>query len=224
MEDGREKYAEGTELEGTVRRLADFGMFIELEPGIEALAPASEFPPERMGWQAAFEPGQTGKWKVLSIQPKRRRIALRPIGADGAAEDPVVEAGAEFKGRVQRVEKFGVFVWLGPGRVGLMPNIWTGAPRGTDIASRYPVGEEVEVKVIEVEEDANRIRLARKGVDTDAIQTPRREKRVREDDPASKARRPHRTEGGPVSDSAKGSFGASLADKLKAALDGGKSQ
>ena len=43
----------------------------------------------------------------------------------------------ELKGKVQRIERYGVFVWLGPGAVGLMPNALTGTPPGTDLARRF---------------------------------------------------------------------------------------
>ncbi len=216
-----EKYAPEGEVRGVVRRHADFGAFVELEPGVEALAPASEFPPSRLGWQTEAPVGEERAWRVISVQPKRRRIALRPADVD--APELKLEPGAELAGRVQKVESFGVFVWLGPGTVGLMPNVLTGAPRGADMQARFPVGEPVEVTLVDIEDGGRKLRLAKKGVDPKAPPgRPRQDGPQRTDDPAFRPRRPQRIEGPPVSDGVKGSFGTSLADKLKAALDGDK--
>jgi small subunit ribosomal protein S1 len=204
---------------GTVRRLTDFGAFVELVPGVEALAPASEFPPSPKGWRDGLEQDQTGDWLVLSVDPKQRRISLTPP-VDGQDLDalPPLEEGSTYKGRVQRVERFGVFVWLGPGRVGLMPNAWSGTERGEDLTRRFPVGDEIEVDLVELSGDGKRIRLAKKGVEAHptgpAERGERRPKAGRQrrngprPEPVDREAPPAEQEG----------FGSVLADKLRAAL------
>jgi small subunit ribosomal protein S1 len=187
---------------GTVQRVADFGAFVELAPGVEALAPASEFPPTAGGWKQGLEAGTQRQWHVLSVDAKARRVSVTPPG-EAAAADPLT-VGLELAGQVQRVERYGVFVWLAPGRVGLMPRAMTGAPEGADLRRRFRIGDRVEVTVVEIDEDGRRIRLTKKGV---------------------KPRSEH-TNGAPVpepeatssQDEAPASFGTSLADKLRAAL------
>ncbi|HKQ62578.1 MAG TPA: S1 RNA-binding domain-containing protein, partial [Candidatus Polarisedimenticolaceae bacterium] len=157
-----DRFHAGQVCPGRVKRLASFGAFVELEPGVEALAPASEFPPAEGGWCHGLEPEQLRDWRVLSVDPAQRRISLMP-DVPGLPAEIAVEPGRQLRGRIQRVESYGVFVWLGPGRVGLMPSALSDTPRGTDLARRFPVGSELEVEVAELGEDG-RIRLARPGV------------------------------------------------------------
>jgi len=154
------RYQPGSAHPGIVRRLAEFGAFVEMSPGVEALAPADCFPPAADGWQRGIEEGQSRTWRVVSVDSRRRRMSVQPIPeglADSAPAAP--EPGSRIRGRVQRAEKFGVFVWLGPGRVGLVPSSHTGTRKGTDLARAFPVGREIEVEVLEADAQARRIRL-----------------------------------------------------------------
>jgi len=204
---------------GTIRRLTDFGAFVELLPGVEALAPASEFPPSRSGWKDGLEPGQAGDWLVLSVDQGQRRISLtQPVSGMDVENLPALAEGATYKGKVQRIEKFGVFVWLGPGRVGLMPNVWSGTERGEDLSRRFPVGDEIEVDLVELSGDGKRLRLAKKGVEAKPSgpgngagrQGPRGRQRRNGPDQVPRERIG-------VQDD-QGAFGTVLADKLRAAL------
>ncbi len=204
------KFRPGQTHPGVVRRITQFGAFVELEPGVEALAPASEFPPSPQGWKEGLEVGRLLDWLVLSVDGRHRRISLTtPVHGFDAEKMRPLEIGAMLSGRVQRVEDYGVFVWLGPGRVGLMPNALSGAPRGTDMRKRFRPGEEIEVEVRELEDDGRRIRLAKKGVSDVAERPPRRQRK-----PAADAPAPRR----PPTSPEPTSFGTSLADKLREAL------
>ncbi|HEX5043582.1 MAG TPA: S1 RNA-binding domain-containing protein, partial [Candidatus Polarisedimenticolaceae bacterium] len=57
-----------------------------------------------------------------------------------------------------------VFVYLAPGRTGLIPMAETGLSREADLAKTFPLGADVEVEVLEVEPDGRRMRLSRKAV------------------------------------------------------------
>jgi small subunit ribosomal protein S1 len=197
-----EKFPVGSVHPGKIVRLADFGAFVEMAPGLEALAPASEFPPSPRGWKEALEVGSTRDWHVLSVNPKERRFSITLPGEGGEA--PSVEVGGTFPGKVQRVENYGVFVWLAPGLVGLMPRAWTGTPPGTEMARRFTIGDSVEVTVVEIADGGRRIRLTRKGVEPEQ-QQPRPKQAPREDYK-------------PPQDESQEAFGTSLADKLRAAL------
>jgi small subunit ribosomal protein S1 len=204
---------------GTVRRLTDFGAFVELLPGVEALAPGSEFPPSRLGWRNGLELDQTGDWLVLSVDPGQRRISVTsPVEGMDFESLPPLEEGKTYKGKVQRVERFGVFVWLGPGRVGLMPNIWSGTERGDDLTRRFPVGDEIEVDLVELSGDGKRIRLAKKGVEARAAGSGYGESRQ------PRTGRHSKNGPKPIAEERIGAqtdqegFGSILADKLRAAL------
>ena len=200
-------YEVGQVLIGRVTRVTEFGAFVELEPGIEALAHVSTFAPtgRSQGWKASVTPGTTGAFEIVSIDLDRKRIgvALVPEGSSRAAGAPpasdAIVPGARLRGKVERHERFGVFVFLAPGRTGLLPLSETGVPREADLKKAFPVGAEVDVIVLEIDATGRRIRLSVK-----AIQDAQEAAEVRE--------YTQREDAGPVE-----GFG-SLADKLRGAL------
>jgi small subunit ribosomal protein S1 len=72
-----------------------------------------------------------------------------------------VVVGAVLTGSVDRVEPFGVFVRLGPGQTGLVPNAELATARGADPRKAFPVGSEMKVFVLAIEEGGRRVRLSR---------------------------------------------------------------
>jgi small subunit ribosomal protein S1 len=87
-----ERYEVGQVKAGRVTRIADFGAFVELEPGVEALAHASTFAPTgrgQQGWSSAVAPGMSGAFEILTIDAEQRRIgvALVPEGSTRAVTD-----------------------------------------------------------------------------------------------------------------------------------------
>jgi small subunit ribosomal protein S1 len=167
-----ENYAIGQVRTGRVTRLTEFGAFVELEPGIEGLAHVSTFAPtgRSQGWSSQAAPGTTGAFEILSIDLEKKRIgvALLPEGSAraGATARSQLEIvpGARLTGKVERHEKFGVFVFLAPGRSGLIPMSETGVAKEADIARTFPIGADVEVVVLEVDPSARRIRLSAKAI------------------------------------------------------------
>jgi small subunit ribosomal protein S1 len=156
---------------GRVTRVTEFGAFVELEPGVEALAHASTFAPtgKPEGWAKLVPPGSTAAFEILSIDPEKKRIgvALVPEGstrADARLSQTALVPGSRLKGKVERHENFGVFVFLAPGRTGLIPMSETGVAKDADIARAFPIGADVDVIVLEVDPAARRIRLSAKAV------------------------------------------------------------
>jgi small subunit ribosomal protein S1 len=166
-----EKYRSGQVVAGRVTRIADFGAFIELEPGVEGLAHASTFPPtgRRDGWKESVRSGASVTIEILNLDVERKRIgvavveegSVREARAGGRAE---IVPGARLVGKVERHEKYGVFVFLAPGRTGLLPLEEAGVDREGDLKKLLPVGSEVEVMVLESDPSSRRIRLSRKAV------------------------------------------------------------
>jgi small subunit ribosomal protein S1 len=193
---------------GRVTRIAEFGAFVELEPGVEGLAHASTFPPtgRAKGWAASVASGMTAPFEILVIDLEKKRIgvALVPEGSsranNAAASQAEIVAGAHVSGKVERLEKFGVFVFLAPGRTGLIPMSETGIAKDGDVPKAFPIGADVEVVVLEVDPTGRRIRLSAK-----AVQDAREAEEVREHSEREDAA------------SAAEGFG-SLADKLRGAL------
>lgn len=69
-----------------VTRVADFGAFVELEPGVEALAHASTFAPAARAddWKKSVPVGSTGAFEILSIDSAQKRIGVAPV-AEGSS-------------------------------------------------------------------------------------------------------------------------------------------
>ena len=165
-------YEAGQVRAGRVTRVTEFGAFVELEPGVEALAHASTFAPtgRSAGWRSQVAAGSTGDFEILSVDPDKKRIgvALLPDGsARASAGRPSsfeIVPGARLTGTVERHEKFGVFVFLAPGRTGLIPLGETGIAKEADIVKAFPIGSAVPVVVLEVDPQGRRIRLSAKAV------------------------------------------------------------
>jgi small subunit ribosomal protein S1 len=75
---------------GRVTRVAEFGAFVELEPGVEALAHASTFgPTERsQGWSALVAPGMTGAFEIVTIDLEKKRIGVALVPEGSARAGP----------------------------------------------------------------------------------------------------------------------------------------
>jgi len=204
----QEAYAVGQVRAGRVTRLAEFGAFVELEPGIEGLAHASTFAPtgKAGGWTRSISVGTTANFEVLTIEPDKKRIGLALVpegsarGATPSVAPSAIAPGARITGKVERHEKFGIFVFLAPGRTGLMPLSETGLAFGADVSKAFPVGSDVEVVVLEVDAAGRRIRVSHKAVESAAEAQELRDYTARTQADSS------------------ASFG-SLADKLRGALD-----
>jgi small subunit ribosomal protein S1 len=91
---------------GRVTRVAEFGAFVELEPGVEGLAHASTFgPTERsQGWSALVAPGMTGAFEILTIDLEKKRIGVALL-PEGSARAGVGDATEQHE--VAPVEGFG---------------------------------------------------------------------------------------------------------------------
>lgn len=76
-----ETYAIGQVRTGRVTRLAPFGAFVELEPGVEALAHASTFAPtgRANAWTQQVPPGSSGVFEILSVDVEKKRIGVAPV-------------------------------------------------------------------------------------------------------------------------------------------------
>lgn len=149
---------------GRMLRFTEFGVFIELLPGVDGLLHMSEIPRSRQGaMREAAAGGAEITVMIVSIDGEKHRIGLALAPEDAAAGDRVesrVAIGAVLTGSVERVEAFGVFVRLGPGQMGLVPNAELGTARGADHRKVFPVGTELKVLVLAIEEGGRRIRLS----------------------------------------------------------------
>lgn len=152
-------------VKGRIVRAMDFGVFVELLPGVDGLLHLSEVPRSQQGQvKEAAAAQEEITVMILSIDPEKKRISLA-LAPEGAAPGEQVESsvtvGSVLTGAVERVEPFGVFVRLGPGQTGLIPNAEMGTQRGADHRRDFSPGTEVKVLVLGIEENGRRIRLSR---------------------------------------------------------------
>ena len=111
----RAKYEVGQVRTGRVTRLAQFGAFVELEPGVEGLAHASTFAPtgQAGGWSRSVPVGTTATFEVLGIDVEKKRIGLalvpegsgRSAGTETALDAPEAEAVREYAEREDAAPK-----------------------------------------------------------------------------------------------------------------------
>lgn len=163
----------GKVLQGTVTRMADFGAFVRLGPGLEGLLHISELGGKIAHPSALLKVGQSLNVVVRSVDATQRRIALVPapdglaLGAESTG--PRFEVGAIVTGSVDRVEPYGVFVQISgtSGRAGrgLIPNAELGTPRGSDTRKLFPAGKALTAKVLETGD--GRLRLSIRAVEAD---------------------------------------------------------
>ena len=150
---------------GRALRATEFGVFVQLLPGVDGLLHTSEIPRHRAGaMREAVAAGAEIAVMIVSVDPAKRRVALAlaPEGAAvGEQMESAVAVGAVLPGTVDRVEPFGVFVRLGPGQTGLVPNAELGTARGADHRKMFPAGSELKVLVLAIEDGGRRIRLSR---------------------------------------------------------------
>ncbi len=149
-------------------RVQPFGAFVELAPGVDGLVHVSTLDDPRIqDARRAFEEGQSLDVTVVSVDPSRKRIGLVPSDRvqDGSGTGPVsLSPGSLVTGTVERVEHYGIFLRL-PGATeagrsprGLVPREEIrDAP--DDLRSRFPMGQEVRVQVLEPDEKG-RLRLS----------------------------------------------------------------
>ena len=158
----------GTIVEGKVMRLAPFGAFVEVCPGIEGLVHLSE-----MSWtkrvnrpDEVVKPGDMVQVKIKEINAESHRVSL---SLREAQDDPWADvetrfpAGSTVQGTVESQSKFGLFVCLAPGVTGLLPEA---IMRATKTAAQFQKLEKdapVTLEVQRVDPVARRITLVPEG-------------------------------------------------------------
>jgi small subunit ribosomal protein S1 len=171
------RYPQGTRLFGKVTNIADYGAFVEIEPGIEGLVHVSE-----MDWTnknvspaKVVTLGDETEVMVLEIDEEKRRISL---GMKQCKANPweefssTVKRGDKVKGPVKSITDFGVFVGLTAGIDGLvhLSDLSWNEP-GEAAVRNYKKGQEVEALVLAVDVERERISLGIKQLDGDPFAT-----------------------------------------------------
>jgi len=183
-----EKYPNGTVIEGQVRNLANYGAFVEIEPGIDGLLHVSD-----ISWtkkvthpNEVFKKGDVLRCVVLDVDQEKQRVAL---GLKQLTEDPWLHAipdaykpGMVVRGKVTKITNFGVFVELENDLEGLLHISELADHKVENPQDVVKPGDEVDVKILRVDIDDRKIGLSLKRAqwgDASGADAPREEKAER---------------------------------------------
>ena len=158
-----DKLEEGIVIHGIVRRLTDFGAFVDLG-GVDGLIHITDLSWGRVKHPSdVVKPNQEVDVKILSLDKDRDRIQLgykqmQPRPWDNAAEK--YPEGSIVQGKVVRITDFGAFVELEPGLDGLVHISQCARTRIAKVEDAVQVGQTVNVKVLSVDPEKKRISLS----------------------------------------------------------------
>ena len=158
-------YPSGMRLEGKVKSLTNFGAFVEIEEGIDGLVHISDMSWTRRIREASemFKKGDTIPVVVTDIDKKRRRISLSHKAAFDNPWPKLSEmyaVGTEVHGAVSRVLERGVVVSLDSDVDGFVPLSQLGIESIQTPSQSFDIGQELPLKVIELDEDQKKIVLS----------------------------------------------------------------
>ncbi|WP_130859865.1 30S ribosomal protein S1 [Gracilibacillus phocaeensis] len=164
---------EGQEIDGTVQRITDFGVFVDIG-GIDGLVHISQLAHSHVDKASdVVSEGDTLKVKVLSIDKEKERISLshkatQPGPWDGIEEK--IQVNDVVEGTVRRLVSFGAFVEVLPGVEGLVHISQIATEHIGTPGEVLSVGQQVQVKVLEVSEEEKRISLSMKEIEEEKSQ------------------------------------------------------
>jgi len=163
-----QKYPVGTIIDGTVRNLANYGAFIEIEPGIDGLLHVSDISwTEKIAHpNEKFKKGDEVKCVVLEIDQEKQRVAL---GVKQLSEDPwlnqipdAYKPGMVVHGKVTKITNFGVFVELEDGLEGLLHISELSDQKVENPQDVVKTDQAVDVKILRVDIEERKIGLSLK--------------------------------------------------------------
>jgi small subunit ribosomal protein S1 len=169
-------FEEGEIIRGKVSKLADFGAFVEVAPGVDGLVHISEISYERVPHPSKFlREGDEVDVLVMGIDRQTHRISLSIKEAtikkrmeEGEGSDKVrLEVGQVLRGIVEDSKPYGLFVrlpQLGLKVRGLLPMEELRDSEKRDVKRKFPKGQEIQVEIISIDEQG-RIRLSQKVIE-----------------------------------------------------------
>ncbi len=160
-----ENYPVGSELEGEIKNITEFGLFVGLPGEIDGMVHLSDLDWNRPGEEAIqdYEKGQVIKVKLLEVDVEKERISL---GVKQLESDPFESAsegirkGSSVTGTVTEVNDNGVELELADGATGFIRKAELSRDRAEQRPDRFAVGEKVDAKVTTVDKKTRRINLS----------------------------------------------------------------
>jgi len=155
----------GSEIEGEIKNITEFGLFIGLAGEIDGMAHFSDLDWERPGEEAIsdYTKGDNVKAKVLDIDPEKERISL---GIKQLTEDPFTTGAATIrKGiivttTVTKLLETGIEVTVGESMAGFIRKSELSRDRSEQRSDRFAVGEKVDAKVTQIDQKNRKVTLS----------------------------------------------------------------
>jgi small subunit ribosomal protein S1 len=171
----KEKYSVGSRHKGKVARLQPFGAFIELEPGIDGLIHTADLSLKAIEHpQEVVKVGDEIEVIVASCDPHSHKIGLHPAPPPGEEVEvrQRVQPHKVVKVAVAQITEGGLVVRVlgvtGRGARGFIPAGHTGTPRGSDLRKEFPLGTQLDAKILEIDPRRGEAKLSIRAVKEDA--------------------------------------------------------
>lgn len=162
----------GQEVQGTIKRVTDFGAFVDIGVGRDGLVHISEMAPGRVGKATDIvKQGDTVTVWIKELDRDKNRISLSMI-APGTPTVRDLEEGSIVTGKVTRLERYGAFVDVGVGRDGMLHVKEMGRTYVEKPEDVVNVGDEIQVQVIGIDRRRGRIDLSMKELLPEIEQAP----------------------------------------------------
>lgn len=168
------RFAVGTQLTGEVLEVKPFGLFAEVEPGVDVFIHQSDY-----NWQGEenkkFAVGDTVEFKVIELNTEDNKIkgsikALRKSPWEVALEN--YKVGDTVEKEIKNIMDFGLFVNLSKGIDGFIPAQLASKDFIKNLKDKFTVGQKVKAQITEIDREKQRIKLSIKKIE---IEEERRE-------------------------------------------------
>lgn len=165
-----EQYPAGSVLEGEIKNITEFGMFVGVDEEIDGMVHMTDVSWDQGEASSQFKKGDTVKVKVLDVDPEKERISL---GIKQLNEDPFatalegVKKGATVTGTVTEVHDRGIEVALESGLTGSIKKIDLSRERSEQRPDRFAVGEKVDAIVTSLDRSGRKVALSIKAREID---------------------------------------------------------
>ncbi|MZR29826.1 30S ribosomal protein S1 [Sneathiella litorea] len=154
----------GTEIEGVVKNITEFGLFVGLENDVDGMVHMSDIDWTQPGEQAIqeYKKGDTVKAKVLDIDVEKERVSL---GIKQLSEDPFAGAAEMRKGAVvtctvSKIQDAGLDVEVSEGVVGFIRKGELSRDRAEQRPDRFAVGDKLDAKIMTIDNKTRKVTLS----------------------------------------------------------------
>jgi small subunit ribosomal protein S1 len=160
-----EKNPVGAELEGEVKNITEFGLFVGLTPEIDGMVHLSDLDWERPGEEAVqdYKKGDMVKVKLLDVDIEKERISLgiKQLKKDNFAEaSTALKKGSVVTCTVTAINEGGVEVSVGDGVTGFIKKNDLSRERSEQRPDRFAVGEKVDAKITQIDTKTRKVSLS----------------------------------------------------------------